>query len=153
MFEQKIAALKKEEAYFKMAVNLGGLALDVASNFLAPLLMGGALLRISQHIFKAVKRWANFANFCDSKKAMIDAASAYSAPIKRFRAGAGVQGHHYSVNAACEGAKIVAAALQCTPAVIGGIITAQVASGVEAVEAVLYEINKRHNLSVASKDL
>jgi hypothetical protein len=70
-FEQRIATLKKEEAYFKMAVNLGGLAFDGASNFLAPLLTGGALLRMSQSIFKAVKRWADFANFCDSKKAMI----------------------------------------------------------------------------------
>jgi hypothetical protein len=149
MLEQKIADMKKDQAYFTMAVNLGGMGFDVASNFLAPLAMGGALLRMSQFIFKAVKRWVDFSNFCDSKKAMINSASAYSAPIRRFRDDARSQGIHYSVNAACEGAKIVAAALQCTPAVIGGIIAAQAASGVEALEAVIYELDKRVKLELA----
>ena len=151
IIEQKIIQLKKEEAYFKMAVNLGGMAFDMAANFLAPLGMGGALLRMAQHLFKAVKRYTDFHNFCKDKTAMINAASSYSAAIRRFRDDSFAQGMHYSINAACEGAKIVAACLQCTPAAIGGIVTAQVASGVEAVEAFLWEVKKRINLETAWK--
>ena len=151
IIQQKIIQLKKEEAYFKMAVNLGGMAFDVAANFLAPLGMGGALLRMAQHLFKAVKRYTDFHNFCKDKTAMINAASSYSAAIRRFRDDSFSQGMHYSINAACEGAKIVAACLQCTPAAIGGIVTAQVASGVEAVEAFLWEVKKRVDLEIAWK--
>ena len=146
ILEQKITQLKKEEAFFKMAVNLGGMAFDVAANFIAPLAAGGALLRMSKFIFQAVKRWIDFANFCSSNTAMMNAASAYSPAVRRFRDDSGIQGMHYSINAACEGVKIVGACLQCSPAVIGGIIAAQAASGVEAVEAVLYEIGKRYQL-------
>jgi hypothetical protein len=96
-----------------------------------------------------VKRFIDFHNFCESKKAMLNAASAYSAPVRRFMYDSRNQGAHYSINAACEGVKIVGAALQCSPAVIGGIVAAQVASGVEAVEAVLYELAKRYQLEHA----
>jgi len=149
LLDMKIDQLKQDEAYFKMAVNLGGMAFDVAANFLAPLAMGGALLRMSKFIFAAVKRWIDFANFCKSKDAMMNAASAYSPAVRGFRQNARKQGAHYSINAACEGVKIVGACLQCSPAVIGGIIAAQAASGVEALEAVLYEIDKRSQLSRA----
>ena len=151
IIEQKILQMKKDEAIFKMIVNIGGLAFDVAANFLAPMAMGGALLRMMQWATKAVKKRIDFNNFCDSKKAMMNSASCYSSAIRRFRDEARAQHAHYSINAACEGVKIVAAVLQCTPAAVGGIIAAQAASGAEAVEAVIYEINKRDNLRIAWK--
>ena len=149
LIERKIVQLKKEDAYFKLAVNFGGLGFDIASNFLAPMAMGGALLRMSKYIFAAVKRWIDFHNFWRNNQAMVNAASAYSPAVRRFREDSGVQGAHYTLNAACEGVKIIAACLQCTPMVIGGIIAANVASGVEAVEAVLYEMAKRYQLEQA----
>ncbi|MBV8817983.1 MAG: hypothetical protein JO022_06475 [Acidobacteriaceae bacterium] len=149
ILDRKIAQLKKDEAYLKMLVNIGGLAFDVATNFLAPLAMGGGLLRMSKFLFQAYKRLSDWHNFRKEKTAMIKAASAYSAPIRRFITDAGTQGAYYSLNAACEGVKIVGAVLQVTPAVIGGIIATQVSTSIEAVAAVVYEIDKRHQLSVA----
>jgi tetratricopeptide (TPR) repeat protein len=149
ILDQKIKDLRQQEAYFKMAVNLGGMTFDIAANFLAPLAMGGALLRMSKFIFEAVKRWIDFHNFCKSKAAMLNAASSYSPAVRQFRENSRNQGIHYSINAACEGVKFVGAALQCTPAAIGGVVAAQAASGTEAVEAVLYELNKRYQLEHA----
>jgi hypothetical protein len=149
ILDQKIKDLRQQEAYFKMAVNLGGMAFDVAANFLAPLAMGGSLLRMSRFIFEAVKRWIDFHNFCQSKAAMLNAASSYSPAVRQFRENSRNQGLHYSINAACEGVRFVGAALQCTPAAIGGVVAAQAASGTEAVEAVLYELNKRYQLEHA----
>ncbi len=151
ILEMKITRMKRDTAYFQLAVNIGGMAFDVATNFLAPLAMGGALLRMTKFIFEAVKRWIDYSNFCDNAKAMTNAACIYSPAIKRFRDDAGRQGLHYSINAACEGVKIVGAIVNCTPGVIGGIIASQAATGVEAVEAVLYEIAKREQLSEAWK--
>jgi hypothetical protein len=151
ILEMKITRMKRDTAYFQLAVNIGGMAFDVATNFLAPLAMGGALLRMTKFIFEAVKRWIDYSNFCDNAKAMTNAACIYSPAVKRFRDDAARQGLYYSINAACEGVKIVGAIVNCTPGVIGGIIASQAATGVEAVTAVLYEIAKREQLAEAWK--
>lgn len=82
---------------------------------------------------------------------MVNAASAYSSSVRRFRDDAGMQGAHYTFNAACEGAKVIAASLQCTHAVVVGISLAQSASAAEAIEAVLWEAEKRCHVEVAWK--
>jgi hypothetical protein len=150
MLERKIAKLEADAAIWKWITTLGGMGFDVAADFVAPLAMGGALLRLAKNAHEALKRYTDMSAFVDSRQSMLIAASAFSAPVSQFIHNSSQQFMHYSINAAMEGLKIVAAALQL------GAITAPVGVGLagganisQAIEGVLYEAKKRWDLSTA----
>ena len=99
---------------------------------------------------EAYKRWADFTAFLEDRQAMVNAASAFSAPLAQFIHNSTQQHLHYTLNAAMEGMKIVAAALQM------GAITAPAGVGMSAgiaasqsIEGIVYEAKKRWDLSTA----
>lgn len=150
IIERKIKQLEDDQAILKWTTTLGGMAFDVASNFVAPLAIGGALLRMAKHANEAIKRWRDFDAFLNQRVAMIRAASAYSSPVAQFIKNAEQQWGHYALNAAMEGMKVVAACLQL------GLITAPIGVGLaggtlgaQALEGIVYEAKKRWDLSTA----
>lgn len=152
ILERKIAELERDAAIWKWITTVGGLGFDVAADFVAPLAIGGALLRMAKNVNEAMKRWTDFNAFIATQQTMLRAASAYSAPLSQFVSNSGKQFKHYSINAAMEGMKIVAAVLQL------GYVTAPVGVGLaggtaiaQAVEGVLYEAKKRWDLETAWK--
>jgi len=150
IIERKIEELERDKKIWDWVTKLGGMGFDVASNFVAPLAIGGALLKMAKNANEAFKRRKDAAAFATTRGAMIRAASAYSAPCERFLNDANLQFSHASFNAAMEGMKVLAAVLQLglVTAPIGAGTSAAV-TGAQAVEAVLWEANKRDQLDQA----
>jgi hypothetical protein len=150
IIERKIKQLERDQAILKWASTIGGMAFDVASNFVAPLAIGGALLRMAKNANEAIKRWRDFNAFLERRATMIRAVSAFSSPAAQFIKNAELQWGHYSINAAMEGMKVVAACLQL------GLVTAPIGVGLQggtvgaqAIEGIVYEAKKRWDLGTA----
>jgi hypothetical protein len=114
--------------------------------------MGGALLRMAKHANEALKRYTDLSNFIDDRQSMINAASAFSAPLAQFIHNSTQQLMHYSINAAMEGLKVIAAVLQLSglTAPVGVGLTAG-ANVSQAIETIIYEAKKRWDLETAWK--
>jgi len=151
ILEAKIKKMKHDQKVLKLLTGVGGMAFDVASNFLAPLAIAGSLISIFKNGKEAVSRASDFLAFSQDRAAMLRAASAYSAPLSQFIDNAYFQGLYYTISVATDGLKIVAGILQCTPAVAVGTGLSAGASAAQAIVDVLNEIKKRVDLETAWK--
>ena len=151
--ERRIAQLDRDTALLKWAVTVVNLGIDTAANFIAPLAIAGCAVKMMKNIYEAGCRTRDTVVFARKREGMYVAASAYSAPVSNFVYNGGLQSAHYWANAAFECAKMIGAILQCAgpfTAPAGAILTAT-ASGVQALEAVIYEAKKRYDLEAGWK--
>ena len=153
IIDRKIAQLKRDAAILEWGSKLAAMSFEIASNFLAPLAIGGCALKMAKNITLAVKRWSDFEAFRSKRGSMFEAASAYSAAATRFVRNSELQGAHYTANAAAEGAKMIGAILQCSAvAAHAGVVVSSSANIAQAIEAVLYEMARLMEVKKAWKD-
>jgi hypothetical protein len=150
MLEAKIKRLEQDAAIWKWITMLGGMGFDLAADFVAPLAIGGALLRLAKNANEALKRYTDMVAFLGDRQHMLNAASEFSTAVTQFIRNADQQFMHYSINAAIEGLKVVAAALQCGGITAGaGAGLAGAANISQGIEGVIYEAAKRWDLGKA----
>jgi len=83
---------------------------------------------------------------------MLQAASAFSAPLAQFVSNARTQLAHYSFNLAAEGLKVIGGVLQMAQITApAGVGATAVANAAEAAESVLYQAKKIYDLEKAWK--
>lgn len=151
MLDRRIARLKRDQALLNWGASLAGMAIDVATNFVAPLAIAGCAVKVAKNLWEAANRTRDTLAFIEDRKGMLLAASAYSAPVSQFIDNSTTQAQHYLANASFEAVKMIGAIVQCT-----GVMAAPVgvglqagASAAQAVEQVLYELDKRLKLETA----
>ena len=150
LIDRKIKALKQQQALIKWGATVAGMGFDVASKVIAPLAIGGSAVALAQNILLAVQRTRDFVAWVDSNRDMVRAASPYSSAVGNFTKNAAVQALHYEISAAVELVKIIGAVTECSG--LGAAAGKAVQAGATiagAIEALLYEANKRYDLEKA----
>jgi hypothetical protein len=151
ILDRKIATLQRDQKILKWGSSIAAMSFAVASNFIAPLTIAGSAVKMMNNLIQAVGRTKDFIAFTEKRDGLFNAASAYCQAAKQFVHNSEVQMLHYMVNTAAEGIKVIGGIVQCFGGVAAGAGAGMVASAnaAQAIEAVLYELNRRYDLEMA----
>jgi hypothetical protein len=105
---QKMA---RDKAILSVAVAIGQAGFSLAAQFVAPLAMGVEAIKLAQNVAAAVQRAVDLRKFVDEEIGAKAGTSPYLTSIQNFVENQQNQLTHYSLQAALNGAKLIAAAV------------------------------------------
>jgi hypothetical protein len=109
--EKLMKQIQRDAAIMKIAVAVAQAGFSLAANFVAPMAIGTEAVKMAANIKAAVERAQALRKFLDTAVGAKNATSPYLTSIQNFADNQQNQLTHYSIAAALNGAKIIAAAV------------------------------------------
>jgi len=156
LLARKIATYERNHKLYDYAEKTSGLGLAVAAAIFGPMAIAGSLEKLILNIARARDAADDLAASMEARQNMLNAASAFSAPLQSFIKENGDRAIQYRIAACTELINLAGAITETAglgaafaPAVAAGKIMQSAAGGAAALQTVVVELNKQYKVSQA----
>jgi len=148
--EVLIQEMQRDRMIMEMAQKLMSAGATVVEQFVAPMAVGGAAIKLAANLIKATQRATMLNTWINNQKDMHKAVSSFESSAANFVKNQGEQFSHYAIQAALELARMIGEIVSCSGiSSAAGLALAKGAALAIAAEDIAYEYYKKADLENA----
>ncbi|MBT9456866.1 MAG: hypothetical protein IV097_09610 [Burkholderiaceae bacterium] len=148
--EVLIQEMQRDRMIMEMAQKLMSAGATVVEQFVAPMAVGGAAIKLAANLIKATQRASMLNTWINNQKDMHKAVSSFESSAANFVKNQGEQFSHYAIQAALELARMIGEIVSCSGiSSAAGVALAKGAALAIAAEEISYQFYKKADLENA----
>ncbi len=148
--EVLIKEMQRDRMIMEMATKLLSAGAAIVEQFVAPMAIGGAAIKLAANLVKAAQRAMTLNTWINNQKDMHKAVSSFESSAANFVKNQGEQFSHYAIQAALELARMIGEIVSCSGiSSAAGVALAKGSALAIAAEEIAYEYYKKADLENA----
>ncbi|MGS0754800.1 hypothetical protein ACVBEH_08845 [Roseateles sp. GG27B] len=148
--EVLIQEMQRDRMIMEMAQKLMSAGATIVEQFVAPMAVGGAAIKLAANLIKATQRAMSLNTWINNQKDMHKAVSSFESSAANFVKNQGEQFSHYAIQSALELARMIGEIVSCSGiSSAAGVALAKGAALAIAAEEISYQFYKKADLENA----